>query len=168
MKQLIITVALMVFFAGCNNGQTNKNQEKKMKKLNSLEWAEAVYAIYDDCITELDGLVGEKPEPDAALKEKVETLKVSVISRLLPLGAMRAEMAESDQKSASAQLGSKMIGISKNPGWGRTQNDARIHYAKSDPGLAALIASFNIITQYAQYELLKKQEPAEAERLGLN
>jgi hypothetical protein len=83
MKQLIITVALMVFFAGCNNGQTNKNQEKKMKKLNSLEWAEAVYAIYDDCITELDGLVGEKPEPDAALKEKVETLKASVISRLL-------------------------------------------------------------------------------------
>jgi hypothetical protein len=74
MKQLIITVALMVFFAGCNNGQTNKNQEKKMKKLNSLEWAEAVYAIYDDCITELDGLVGEKPEPDAALKEKDESV----------------------------------------------------------------------------------------------
>ena len=76
-------------------------------------------------------------------------------------------MSEYDQKTSSDQLGVKINNIARNPAWGRTQNEARIHYAKIDAELAALIGSFNIITQYSQFELIKKQEPAEAERLGI-
>ena len=40
-------------------------------------------------------------------------------------------------------------------------------YMKKDPNLGKLIKDFNIITQYAFFDLLKKQDPKEAERLGI-
>ena len=39
--------------------------------------------------------------------------------------------------------------------------------AKTHRELANEIAQFNVITQYANFELLKKQLPEEAERLGI-
>jgi|GEM_PF-1407620 len=167
MKQFILLAALMVFFAGCNNGQTTPKSEKKMKKLSTLEWAGEVYAIYEESMNELDALTGEKPEATPELKENVKALKNSIIDKMIPYGKMRAGMSEYDQKTSSDQLGVKINNIARNPAWGRTQNEARIHYAKIDAELAALIGSFNIITQYSQFELIKKQEPAEAERLGI-
>jgi hypothetical protein len=38
----------------------------------------------------------------------------------------------------------------------------------TEPALALEPTSLNIITQYAFFELLKKQEPDEASRLGIN
>ena len=40
-------------------------------------------------------------------------------------------------------------------------------YQAKDAGLGDLITSFNILTQYANFELLKKQAPEEAKRLGI-
>ena len=37
----------------------------------------------------------------------------------------------------------------------------------SDLDVASLIASFNILGQYANFDLLREQAPAEAERLGI-
>ena len=38
---------------------------------------------------------------------------------------------------------------------------------RDDPDLSDLIASFNIIGQYANFDLLRDQEPDEAARLGI-
>ncbi len=45
--------------------------------------------------------------------------------------------------------------------------EGQSYYLSQDVELGNLIASFNIITQYADYDLLRSQEPDEAERLGL-
>ncbi|MGK2965429.1 MAG: hypothetical protein ACSLFM_07470 [Tepidiformaceae bacterium] len=50
--------------------------------------------------------------------------------------------------------------------------DANAHYngVSDDPSraLASELASMNVLTRYAFFELLKQQVPAEAERLGID
>jgi hypothetical protein len=167
MKQLFLLAAMVILFAGCNNGQTNTKSDQKMKKLSTLEWAGAVYAVYEDSYNQLDALLGQKPAYTPKLKEDAKAIKASVIEKLIPYGKMRAEWSEADQQKSSDQLSAKMFDISRNPAWMRVGNEARMYYAKEDPELATLLNSMNIITQYAQFELLKKQEPVEAERLGI-
>jgi hypothetical protein len=45
--------------------------------------------------------------------------------------------------------------------------DAASHYRSADSDLANLIARMNTLTQYAFFDLLRKQEPEEAKRLGI-
>ena len=40
-------------------------------------------------------------------------------------------------------------------------------YAATDSEFGNLLASFNILTQYADFDLLRKQAPEEAARLGI-
>jgi len=167
MKQLFLLSAMFILFSGCNNGQTNAKSGQKMKKFSTLEWAGEVYAIYEDSYNQLDVLLGQKPDFTPKLTEEVKAIKASVIEKMLSLGKIRAGWNEADQKTSSDQLGVKIFNISRNPAWPRVNNEARIYYAKIDPEIAVLISSFNIITQYSQFELLKKQEPLEAERLGI-
>lgn len=167
MKQLFLLAAMVILFAGCNNGQTNIKSDQKMKKLSTLEWAGEVYAVYEDSYNQLDALLGQMPAYEPKLKEDAKAIKALAIEKLIPYGKMRAEWSEADQKTSSDQLSVKIFNISRNPAWPRVNNEARIHYAKEDPELATLISSMNIVTQYAQFELLKKQEPVEAERLGI-
>ena len=167
MKQLFLLATMVILFAGCNNGQTNTKTDQKMKKLSTLEWAGEVYAIYEDTYIQLDELLGNLPAYTPKLKEDAKAIKESAIQKLIPLGEMRETWSEADQQTASDQVGVKMFDISRNPAWMRVGNDARMHYAKEDPELATLLNSINIITQYSQFELIKKQEPLEAERLGI-
>jgi hypothetical protein len=41
-------------------------------------------------------------------------------------------------------------------------------FNSTDPALAKELTSLNVITQYAFFELLQKQEPEEAKRLGID
>jgi len=51
--------------------------------------------------------------------------------------------------------------------WYKTYSDlSQYDFAKNQDQQKAL-ACFNIIGQYANFDLLKQQEPAEAQRLGL-
>jgi hypothetical protein len=46
-------------------------------------------------------------------------------------------------------------------------NSAMDHYRPQDREFANFIASFNVLTQYAFFDLLRQQEPGEAQRLGV-
>ncbi len=168
MKQLFLLATMVILFAGCNNGQTNTKSDQKMKKLSTLEWAGEVYAVYEDSYNQLDVLLGQMPAYTPKLKEDAKAIKSLAIEKFTSFGKMRAEWSEADQQTSSDQLSAKIFNISRNPAWMRVGNEARMHYAKEDPELATLLNSINIITQYAQFELLKKQEPVEAERLGIH
>lgn len=167
MKHFFLLASIVILFSGCNNGQTNTKSDQKIKKLSTLEWAGEVYVIYEDGYNQLDALLGQKPAYAPKLTLDAKVIKASVIEKLIPYGKMRAEWNEADQKTSSDQLSVKMFDISRNPAWMRVGNEARMFYAKEDPELATLLNRMNIITQYAQFELLKKQEPVEAERLGI-
>jgi hypothetical protein len=51
--------------------------------------------------------------------------------------------------------------------WYDTYNAVWKYYSDADLELANLVAAFNIIGQYANFDLLKQQAPAEATRLGI-
>jgi hypothetical protein len=46
-------------------------------------------------------------------------------------------------------------------------SDAVNHYRNEDNDFANTLAEFNTLTQYADFDLLKKQKPDEATRLGI-
>jgi uncharacterized protein YdbL (DUF1318 family) len=50
---------------------------------------------------------------------------------------------------------------------GKAITDNYMEALQKDANLGKIIKDFNIITQYALFDLLKKQSPKEAERLGI-
>jgi hypothetical protein len=167
MKYLSLLSMVILIIIGCGKGENGNTSGKEIKDLTPDKWADQVYAIYEKSIVKLDEIIGTKPAITDELKKQVTILKNSIIDECIPLGKARARMSEADQKMCSAKLGLKLDRIASNPAWARTQNDARMFYSKTDAQFGLLVASFNIITQYAQFELLTKQEPAEAKRLGI-
>jgi hypothetical protein len=172
MKKLLIILFSFMFLTACNkqessNQENNKQSKKETKEMTPDTWAEEVNSIYDKSITKLDETIGSKPPLTEELKKKVEEIKNSIILELLEYGKARNKMNETDQKLCSSKLSLKLDRIVKNPGWDRSINKVRMDYDKADQAFGKQIMSFNIITQYAQFELLKKQEPSEAKRLGI-
>jgi hypothetical protein len=167
MKYLSSLMLVILILVGCGKGESNNSSNKETKDITPDNWVDQVYAIYEKSIMKLDEIIGSKPGITDELKKKVTDLKNSTIDEFLPLGKARIKMSDPDQKLCSAKLSLKLDRIASNPAWARTQNDARMFYNKTDAQFGLLVASFNIITQYAQFELLKKQEPTEAKRLGI-
>ena len=82
------------------------------------------------------------------------------------MGKLRELMNEGDRKTVDAQISLKLNAIPSD--LFHLYSQAHQYYSPKDRELAELISGFNIITQYANFDLLKKQAPAEAERLGIN
>jgi len=78
---------------------------------------------------------------------------------------LREALDESGRSTVDSQINMKMNSLYKAP-WYATYNDVQQHYFQ-DRDFHKVIISFNIITQYASFDLLKKQEPEEAQRLGI-
>ncbi len=85
------------------------------------------------------------------------------MQKLVELGHKREALDESDRSTVNRTTMAVLGRIS--PDLYEAYRAAQRNYAGSETG--ELIASFNTITQYMNFELLKRQEPAEAERLGL-
>ena len=76
-------------------------------------------------------------------------------------------MTEQERSTMQTNL---MMGMNSfgNQDWYTAFKENQQYYFSKDQELHKIIMSFNIITQYAQFELLKKQEPEEAKRLGID
>jgi len=108
-------------------------------------------------------LIGTTP---AAVKSKVLEVKEGYVRKLFALGKLRELMNEGDRKTVDAQISLKLNAIPSD--LFHLYSQAHQYYSPKDRELAELISGFNIITQYANFDLLKKQAPAEAARLGIN
>ncbi len=74
-------------------------------------------------------------------------------------------MTEEQKQAANRALTSRFYDLDQDIF--NSVNDAIILYRDLDNSLANEISQMNILTQYADYELLKQQEPQEAVRLGI-
>jgi hypothetical protein len=165
MKNVILLFSI-VFFLACGTSNKEGNQKGK-KPMTAESYATEVYQIWEESINELNTLIGSKPELTDKLVEKVNTLKEETIQKLLPYGREHAALSVEDQKSWSNKIAMKMGAMSSNQTWKNVMNECYQHYFQIDYKFGSLIASFNVITQYADFALLKKQLPAEADRLGI-
>jgi len=115
--------------------------------------------------SELAGLLRGQPTA-AELRPKITELKERYIGKFVGYGRIREKMSEGDAKKVESELSRLLFTpptVDISP-----LSTATARFSQSDAALSRDIASLNILTQYAFFDLLKKQEPAEAARLGIN
>jgi len=128
------------------------------------ELGQAIGAIYLEGLSQVTEMLKDRPEP-AEVKPKLQGLKESTIQKLVELGRKREAMKEADRTAVEA---ASRLALNTVPAdLFKAYQDAQSYYLPKDNDLFNLIADFNIITQYAFFDLLKKQAPKEAERLGI-
>jgi hypothetical protein len=108
-------------------------------------------------------LLIDRPDPATAAAE-LSALKEQYIEELVALGRLREGLSPADRAIVDARIGAALNRIPADVFAGYQQ--ALTDY-ESDSESAALIRDFNIIGQYANFDLLREQEPEEAARLGL-
>jgi hypothetical protein len=183
-KQLYLMTVLMIVslsLAACGGGSTPAPSSGNAPAQNApaeptaapaqpaaqtpQELGDEIGKVYVGALEDVAQLVADKP-PAAEVKTRVAELKEQVIQQLVALGKKREAMSAADRKTVTARI-SMALGNIGSADWYTKYSEAVSHYNKEDSELSTMLASFNIIGQYAQFELLKQQEPKEAERLGI-
>ena len=116
-------------------------------------------AAYDDVIA----LLTDRPDAATAAAE-LGALKEQYIQQFVAFGHQREALGEADRATVDAHI---TLAISRLPD--DTYDAYRLAWTDygSDAEVAELIAGFNIIGQYANFDLLREQAPEEAARLGV-
>jgi hypothetical protein len=128
------------------------------------ELGKAIADNYLETLKKLNELMKDKPDAKD-LAPKVDALKEETIKKMVELGKKVAALDDAGKKMANAQVS---LSYSSIPGdVFKAFSEGQQFYIKKDAKLGNTIKDFNIITQYAFYDLLKKQAPKEAERLGI-
>jgi hypothetical protein len=131
----------------------------------SEEIGDEIGAVYVRCLEDVTAAMEGLP-PAAELEPEVVELRDACIDDLVELGRQRQGFDTSQNATVNAKVGSTMRRVPSE--LFQQFSERQFHYQKSgDRDLAKLIADFNVITQYADFELLKTQSPKEAERLGI-
>jgi len=150
--------------AATNEGAEAASGQKAAADMTPDELGKAIGEVYVDSLTQVTDLMKDRPEP-AELQPKVEALKASTIEKLVTLGRVKETMTSAERAGVD---GATSIAMNKVPSAVFTAYaEGQSYYVSKDRDLANEIASFNIITQYASFDLLKKQAPDEAKRLGI-
>lgn len=159
-----LTLAMLILgllsLAACGGGEEGGAAES----MSPQDMGKAIVDIYMEGLTTIAGMA-DNPPPLEEAKATLAALKEDMITRLVEFGRIKEAMDASDKAAVNSALTSAFMHIDQN--LFNKYNDTLAHYRSQDMDFANEIASFNIITQYADFDLLKQQEPDEAARLGI-
>jgi len=135
-------------------------------KMSPDEIGKQVGDIYLKSMTEAVNLTKSKPDA-AKVKPQLQKLKDSAIKQLVELGKQRQGLSAADKSKIDSKVSMAMNTVPQDVF--TKFSEACNYYIGKDANNETnmLLTSFNTITQYADFELLKKQEPNEAKRLGI-
>lgn len=136
------------------------------KEMTPTDLGNRIGQLYVEALTEVTEAMTDRPAADD-LQPTLEVLKDQYVSQFVELGQQKLALGEADRATVDSRvrLGINMVPKELFSAYAEGQR----HYIESgDSELAKLISEFNIITQYADFELLKQQAPKEAERLGID
>ena len=125
---------------------------------------DAVAAIYVDTMKKVVATLEDRPEVDVA-KTELARVKEQAIAQLVALGKKRQALDDAGKAIVNRKVTAGLMRIPSDVF--QAFSEAHKHYTSADRETGNLLAAFNILTQYADFELLKKQAPAELQRLGL-
>jgi hypothetical protein len=126
---------------------------------------EQIGSIYVAALHDVAVLLTDKPEVTAA-QSQVDQLKNDTIAKLVGLGRTREAMSTSDRAQVDAKITAALSAAGAED-WYDTYMEVWQHYSSVDREFANVVAAFNTIGQYANFDLLKQQAPEEATRLGI-
>lgn len=95
----------------------------------------------------------------------VAEMKEDYIAQFVELGAIREEMTEEQKSTVDSAIMRYFYDMDMEIA--RSVTDMINFYRPEDAELANNMSQMNILTQYADYELLRSQSPDEATRLGI-
>ena len=177
-KSILILAALSLMLMACGgNGEKAAGSEapdesapamatktETPAELSPAELGQQIGVLYVEALSEVTEMLKEKPEA-AEVRPQVEQLKDKYVQQLVELGRKREALDSSARAAVDSQIMIKVNALSRES-WYATYNEVQQHYFQ-DRDFHKLVISFNIIGQYANFDLLKKQEPEEAQRLGI-
>lgn len=121
-----------------------------------------------DTVATLEG------EPAAEqILPRLRSIKDKAVADLVPLGHKRETMDASTRAQAEMAMWRLLEAFQKDETFQKYHRAATGPYVatkattEAQKEASALVAGMNIITQYAHFDVLKKQAPKEAERLGI-
>jgi hypothetical protein len=169
---VVCAVALLasgLIVVGCGGSSTAESSApaaaEEIESMSGSELGDAAGATWTAAMQELVTMLADKPEP-ATVKAQVEELKEQTVQKLVALGRQRAALEPTEKAEMAARISSALAAATGQDWWERYA-EIQGHYASGDVEFGNLIADFNVITQYADLDLLKQQAPDEAARLGI-
>lgn len=135
------------------------------KALTPKELGDKIGVVYVGSLQAVTKQLENKPDAATALPQ-VTKLQEQTIQQLVELGKQREALSVADRASVDNAINSALMAIASEP-WYKTYTELSQYYFDKAPDLQKALASFNIIGQYANFDLLKQQAPAEAQRLGI-
>lgn len=169
----LLTVSLATFACGGGEEQSTASvaaekpapvETETAPEMSPMELGQEIAALYEKTMRDVTELLKDKPDV-SEVKSQVETMKEECVQKMFAYGKMREALDDSGKSTADLQIRLKMNSLYKDPFF-TTYNEIQQHYFQ-DKEFHKIVMSFNIITQYANFDLLKKQEPEEAQRLGI-
>lgn len=118
---------------------------------------------YVETLKQVVAMLNDKP-PATDARAMLTDMKNWTIELMVGLGREREALPAADRARVDQVLSNRIAGVPAD--LFKEYQAGQMHY-QDDRELFQLIADFNIITQYANFELLKKQLPEEARRLGI-
>ncbi len=181
MKTLMLALALIIslaFTTGCggegdateSNGNTDTSQNSESADSGEIsltdpdEFGQAVFVVNEELFAELHETLSQGL-PAAELAPVITEIKERYITSYVELGRIREGMSDAEKEAANSAIRSALY--DRDMDTYRAVNDMTEVYRDENNELANEIVSLSILMQYADFELLRSQEPAEAERLGL-
>lgn len=127
--------------------------------------ADAIMTTYHEAIGDIVALTEGLPDGDSIYDEAV-AMKEKYVQKFVVLGKQKAAMSDADRAAIDSKLRMGMSSFYRDPAF-KAYMEATNSYISTHRELQKVLADFNIITQYADFELLRKQAPEEAKRLGV-
>jgi hypothetical protein len=131
--------------------------------LSPADLGDEVGALYLAAYDDLVALLADRPDA-ATVAGELTALKEQYIQEMVALGRRRETMGTADRATVDARI---TAALDRLPA--ETYDAYQLAFTDygSDLEVANLIAAFNILGQYANFDLLREQAPEEAERLGI-
>lgn len=162
---VVLTVALVFVAAACVKKESEAPPQDSSAALagDPENLGQKIGSSYVETLKQVVAVMNDKP-PAADVKAMLADLKSWTIELMVGLGREREALSEADRAVVDRVLSQRIAGV---PAELFKEYQAGQQHYKDDRELFRLIADFNIITQYANFDLLKKQLPEEAKRLGI-
>lgn len=176
---IVVLVCVALLGAGCggDSGQTTTSvpvaggeepgtsavaPESSVPEVTPADLGDLIGETYVEAIERVVASLANRPEGPAALTALGE-LKETYVQQFVELGRQREALEPANRAAVDARISSAVLGIPSD--LFDSFQTLHAHYFDIDTEIADLVLSFNIITQYANFDLLTQQDPDEAARV---
>ncbi len=163
-KQFLAVIGFVLLLSACSSAPVEVKKESVLPPTPTHR-AQETQAIFVGAVTDVVTLVAGEPEV-SDVSTQVADIKEAAVQKLVAIGRLREEMTDQEKAEFDRVLSKEILGLYGDETFDNLY-EIQKKYSGRDREFSNMLASFNILTQYTNFDLLKKQAPEEAKRLGI-